>query len=506
VVRAAPFALLAWGGALAVIGALACSACSRPPQPPVRRLAILNFDNQSGDPALDWIRSAAPSMAAAQLAGLAHVLPGRASSIGDAYLLRATTFVHGYFTARDGALTFVIDLEDPARHKIIQTIKVDGDLLSAANRIAHALDADAKPFTTSNAEAASAWGHGDYERAVSIDPDFSQAWLGWVQTLAASGNSARAIEIASQALARPLRGLLDRAQITLIMETLRKDDAARRTALAVLVQMMPADAGLTRAMAEVEMKSRRFPDAAGLYRTSLRTDPGDVAAMNALGYAEACAGNVEAARRALEEYGRQPGQQPNALDSLGEAYFMNGRFSEAEKYFLQAHARDPGLLKGGELLKAAYARWLRGDLPGADSIAQQYLQFRAGLHDPVLVWRQAVWLYSTGRSDQAIAKLKSAPSGEAELIEKQLALWRSETPRDLSALKEAYDRTSPAEDGQVRTAYAAALVSVSQKDAGQQDEARKLLLRWPLPGAGESLTESLMFPRFLALRRELNLK
>lgn len=469
----------------------------------MRRLAILSFDNLSGDPSLDWIVSATPSIVAAQLTGLAHVLPTRASSIGDAYFSRATTFVHGYFTGHESALNFVVELEDSARHKTIQVIKVDGGLLQCADRIAHRLDSEAHPFTTTNADALSAWGHGDYQHAVSIDPDFGQAWMSWVQMLAASGDSARAIDIASQALAHPLRGKIDRAQIGLLLATLRKDDAARRTTLAVLVQLMPADTGVIKAMADMEMKFRRFSAAAGLYRTILRADPGDVPTMNALGYAEACASNVPAARQAFEEYGRQPSQQPNALDSLGESYFMNGRFNEAEKYFLEAHTRDAELLGGGDLLKAAYAHWLGGDLPGADSIAQRYLQFRASVHDPVLVWRQAVWLYSTGRSEQAIAKLKSAPSGEAQLVDQQLALWRaaSGSPKDLTSLKDTYDRTPPPGDGQVRTAYAAALLA-----AGQKDEARQLLTRWPLPEPADSLTESPMFPRFIELRRQLNVK
>ena len=50
--------------------------------------------------------------------------------------------------------------------------------------------------------------------------------------------------------------------------------------------------------------------------------------------------------KTLEAYGKLPDQKTNSLDSLGEAYFMNGRFAEAEKYFLQAYDSNHGFLGG----------------------------------------------------------------------------------------------------------------------------------------------------------------
>src|SRR5260370_42571482 len=105
-------------------------------------------------------------------------------------------------------------------------------------------------------------------------------------------------------------------------------------------------------------------------------DPAKAVALNGLGYAEAEAGNLDAAKKALEDYARQPNQQTNALDSLGEVHFMNGRFAEAEKYFAQVTARDPSFLGGAARLKAAYARWFAGELPGADALMRRYLEAR----------------------------------------------------------------------------------------------------------------------------------
>jgi tetratricopeptide (TPR) repeat protein len=299
-----------------------------------------------------------------------------------------------------------------------------------------------------------------------------------------------------------LRSEVERARLELASATLRKDPVARTNALTALARLITTDVDTIRQLAESEVNARHFATGAELYRSILRLSPDDAQAMNGLGYATALAGDMEAAKKAFEDYGRQPRQEANALDSVGEAYFMNGRFREAEKSFLDAHGRDAAMLQGADLFKAAYARWLGGDLKGADAMMRRYLDFRASLHDPLLDWRQAAWLYTTGRRDEAVAKLQTAPA--SPLMTRQLAIWKGteSPPKDRDALKNSYEHTPPALDGQVRTFYASALL-----DAGQKDEAKKLLTLWPLPETGgDPLLQSLVFPRYLELRRAVGLQ
>ncbi len=178
-------------------------------------------------------------------------------------------------------------------------------------------------------------------------------------------------------------------------------------------------------------------------------------------------------------------------------YFVNGRFADAEKYFLEAHDSNPGFLAGADLFKAAYARWLAGDLKGADAIMARYLDFRRQARDSLIAWREASWDYATGRRDLAMNKIFDAPR---PLAERQIAAWNAAPSADLAALKAAYERSAPSSDGLARTFYAAALLR-----AGEKDEARKLIARWPLPGdtGPDALLESTVFPRFLELRRAL---
>ena len=488
------------------IAALIGPACSRAPQRAVERLAIFPFSNLTGDAALDWVANAGPAILSEELAAGAHVLPLRVSSAGTASLAKASQLLHCTFTQRSGSLRIQYALEDAERHRMIATGSVDGTALFAVSALARTLDSDgARPFSTPNPDAAAAWGRGEFERAVALDPDFGTAWASWIAQTAQAGKPDVAAELAGRALARAsLRTPLDRAQIQLSYATLRRDGAARAAALTELVRLAPHDAGPLLGLAVIEQQARKYPEAEELYRRVLAIDPRNADALNSLGYAQGESGDVDGAAKTFEAYGQMPNQAINALDSVGEVYFMNGRFAEAEKSFAEVSARDPNFLKGAPLMKAAYAHWLGGDLAGADGLMQKYLALLTKQNDPLAFWREAVWLYTTGRREQATAMLAKAPPDQAANMERQRAVWRGDAhiPDDLNQLRTVYQNTNPAADGLARTLYAAALVQ-----AGKTDEARALLKLWPLPQpASDSLLQSLMYPRFLELRKALKIQ
>jgi Flp pilus assembly protein TadD len=220
---------------------------------------------------------------------------------------------------------------------------------------------------------------------------------------------------------------------------------------------------------------------------------------------------MDAAVKTFDEYGRQPSQKANSFDSLGESYFMRGKFDDAEKAFVNAHQSNPALFAGADLMKAAYSHWLAhpgdaNELKAADALMARYLEFRRNQKDPLVAWQEAKWLYATGRRDSAIAKLAGAVDTIAnkDLVPRQIGVWRGEIElmHDIDTLKQRYETTPPANDSQVRVLYAAALIS-----AGKQAEARPLLELWPMPWApGDPLLESWVMPKFLELRSKVGLK
>lgn len=471
----------------------------------MERVAILPFDNLTGDAALDWVSTAGPAILVEELAGGAHVLPLRATTVGTAALQGATELLHCTFTQRSGALKIDFALEDAETHRMVATGSADGTVLFAVSTLARTLDAGAQPFSTPNPEAVAAWGRGEFERAVTLDPDFGTAWASWILQAEQSGKPEAVAVLAERALARAsLRNPLNKAQIQLRSALLRKDETARIAALTEMARLVPNDTGTLLGLAEIEQRHRRFSAAAELYRRALVIEPGNGAALNGLGYALGENGDLDAAKKTLEQYGQKPEQASNALDSLGEVHFMNGRFADAEKYFAQAAAREPNFLNGAPLMKAAYAHWLGGDLAGADAQMRKYLDLRAKQNDALVLWREAVWLYATGRRDQALASLEKTPPDQAANMERQRSVWRGEIhpPEALDQLKTLFESTNPAADGLSRTLYAAALAR-----AGKADEARALLKLWPLPeSAADPLLQSLLYPRFLELRKTLGIK
>jgi tetratricopeptide (TPR) repeat protein len=387
-----------------------------------------------------------------------------------------------------------------------------GTLLGAVDDLARHLDPQARGFSTANPLAAEAWGQGAFEHAVELDPDFGAAWLSWVRTLAQSRKAEDALQIADRALGRKtLRTDWNRGELRVLIANIRKDVAGRAAALSDLANLAPFDASALSAAADAEGQARNFQASADLYRKVLAVDPSNVAAMNALGYAEGYLGDVEAARKTLEDYGKQPGSQVNSHDSLGEVYFMNGRFPEAEKEFSQALALDPNFLRGATMLKAAYAHWLAGDRAGADAMVQKYVAAIAKNNVPLAVWRQSAWLYATGRQDQAVALLTKAQPDDR--IRQQLNIWKNadRLPSGLDTLRALYLGTQPAQDGIERVLYASALIEAGKEgdgkeDAGKEAEARTILKRWPLPeNSTEPEIDTLVFPRYLALRKKLQL-
>ncbi|HTB13898.1 MAG TPA: tetratricopeptide repeat protein [Bryobacteraceae bacterium] len=470
------------------------SACARAPQS-APHYAILPFDNLTGDASLDWIARTAPRIAAAEISDVAR----SAATIDEAYLEKANRFVHGYYTKDANALRLTVEVEDSATHKMLSTEQIDGSVLASANALAKSLEPKAKPFSTSNEEAIAAWGRGEYEKAVTLDPSFGLAWRAWIDTLARSGDTAGAIQVAERALQHPVNSEIDGLRIELVRATLQKDAHAEHEVLLKLTARV-ADPQLLATLGEIEVRAREFAVAEGDYKKILAIQPDNPDALNKLGYALGYQGKVPEAASILAQYGKSPGQEPNALDSLGEMYFMNGKFPEAEKAFLRGHDLNAAFLAGADLRKAAFARWLGGDLAGADALFGRYLDFRAKLQDQAVEWQHAQWEFTTGRRDQALARIQKISIPQAAV---ETRIWRGEArfPADLAALKHAYESSQPAADGLFRTLYAEALLA-----NGEKDEAKKLAARWPLPdNAGDPVLQSLVFPKYLALRRILGL-
>jgi Flp pilus assembly protein TadD len=274
-----------------------------------------------------------------------------------------------------------------------------------------------------------------------------------------------------------------------------------------LSNRMPKDAGLARMLAQEATLARQFGEAARLFQRVMEADPEDTATLNALGYSQFLAGDLAGARKSFQEYGKNPENAGNAADSEGEVLFMAGKFDEAENMFRKAHNLKPTLLEGGDLQKAAYARWLAGDLNGADRAFDEFLKYRLEKKDKVTEWRRGVWYYATGRADKAVETLQKIGGEVAPLAQKQIEFWANTTQIDRPAavLEPLYRRTLPPNDGLVRVLYARALWRENR-----ETEAAELAKLWPLPPQENDdqdlFLRGFLYPLYQELQRKLPTK
>jgi tetratricopeptide (TPR) repeat protein len=106
------------------------------------------------------------------------------------------------------------------------------------------------------------------------------------------------------------------------------------------IERSPDNAELYRRLGDVNYAKNRYADAAEAYRKALKLKPDDAAALNNLAWLYATAETEElrnpeqALSLALQAVALDP--SPHVLDTLAEAYYVNGRFDRAVEVARQA--------------------------------------------------------------------------------------------------------------------------------------------------------------------------
>ena len=327
------------------------------------RFAFLAPDNQTGDASLSWstevihrgLAAAVGAGVAADTVAEARLAPGF-NRIVYSTLTRTTT---------PGEVRMHTAIFDQAGHQFNREYTVSGDVLQVINRMATSINPDANALGAKSVDVLRKWPvftgdmanfEGKCLALVEAEPGFGAALGSCAEQLVNSGRL------------ESVRALLHRIP------------AERSEEFSPDVQFV---------FGQSLMALKEYAKAADVYRSVVSTRP---VVKNLLGYAEALAGRCDAGKQAIEEYGRQPGQEPNALDSLGEISYFCGQYKDAEKYFLASEAKylsDPrGVM---EPVKAAASRMMTGDAAGADKIATSYFQKIAKSNPQAVATLQPVW-------------------------------------------------------------------------------------------------------------------
>lgn len=447
--REAPLAALA----LFLTGCPGCAPA------PAERLAILRFENLSGDPTLDWMGRALSESMIGSLTGSGRTwvipfktlhatggagsmrllsAPGISTERTLALMAGANRILYGRYSLATGGFRVEASMEDPATGKRVRTVNATAaEVPQAAESLARQLAATARAPGTRNREAmreyAAALDTRDapaaeaaLERSVKADPDFGAAYLLLARSALERGDRTAATQTLQKARDHALAPI-ERARVEAELAAVRGDAAGRQRALAELARLTPADPEPYHGLASLATAAHRYPQAAGWLRRAAELAPGNIVVLNTLGYTEAYAGDLQAATVALREYERLRPREGNPLDSLGDVHVAMGRFAEAGRFYLEAWQRDPAFLGGGTVFKAAQVRAMAGDVAGADKLFEKYLEARRAAGDRLLEYRRAEWEWRTGRRRAALdrlGKFAAAATDPAGLTWGQLAMWR----------------------------------------------------------------------------------
>ena len=392
---------------------------SSAPSLPVERLALLPFENLTGDRSFDWLGAGAQVVLNRQLLPSRHVAVSVYANDASAALGRATRVLHGVIEKSASGLRLSATIEDSATHR--QTARYDlaapaSALLPALNQLAHLLANDASPLPLKELGALAAFANASaltlpdarvagMTRAAELDPTFALPTMSLAEMHLAAGRREKA-QAALDAASRRQTDPVEQAQVALLKANLSQNQPAQAQALVKLVAAAPSQASLQIFAASQFERLHRQPLAITAFEQAVRVDPDNAEAWNRLGYAHAYAGALPAARQALEAYQRLEPNEPNPLDSLGEAHYLRGDFLSAAPYFKASYAKSPQFEGGRATLKAAYALLLDGKFKEADQAWDQYAKDNAT--SPLLPVARAHYLFTGGQAKPAVDGLRDA--------------------------------------------------------------------------------------------------
>ncbi|HTC91154.1 MAG TPA: hypothetical protein VK686_22775 [Bryobacteraceae bacterium] len=462
--------------------AIALTSCSKPAASGVERLGVMAIENLTSDAQLNWASRAAAAVVVYDLAGVKNIFARQVDSISAAQSMRASRVLAGYFFERNGRIGIHATLEDLGRAKAVENFEIDGTVsngfLPLVNELARRLSPEVRTFGTQNEKAFQLYGEAlaardsqsaeqDLEAATHADPGFTAGYVDEAKLLTETGNRVQARQVVL-AGSRARHDPIDGANLEYVGATASGDATDRVKALEQLTTATPANANIFTELGEMRYAQRQFKQAAMEYRAAVQLDPEALPVWNQLGYALAWAGDLNGARDALTQYQRLAPGNLNAIDSQGEVSYLLGDFKSAGESFEKASAKNPS-----ELLKAAEARLMMGDLQGADALFLKHLGPGAKMQNGA-GYQMAQWEFMTGRRNAGMARMEKLAQGSSgdfqALALSQLSIWKLDGGDQKAAADLARQAAAAAQSPAVRrmSAIAIAIAAGGETSSGSK--------------------------------------
>lgn len=359
-----------------------------------KALAVMHFQNLSGDADLDWLREGLADMLITGFSrskklsvlgrGQLHLLleragnnPGASIRLDEALVMarkaQAEVVVTGSFSRLEGKIRVDVQLSDALSGQLLASERLvveqpaqlltQVDLLSLklASSLSAPADVDASAGLTSvmtnNLQAYRYYSLGVekanellyaeavalLEEAVRLDPEFAMAYarigytyaLSWVRPDEAKPYLERAFQLSGRLTEK------DRLSITAWYAVAHQDYSAAIETYRKIISLYPLEVEAYWRLSRLLRGEERMEESVEVARQGLALDSEAKDIYNVLGVTYMEMGRHDEAIATLLRYIELAPDDPNIYDSLGMAYQWAGRYAEAIQTFEKALALNP---------------------------------------------------------------------------------------------------------------------------------------------------------------------
>lgn len=421
-----------------------------------RAIAVLFFENRTGDPSLEWLQkgltemlirslSQSSSLSILSTERIFEILQQAGQSttaqtleVNLAALVSREANVEavlsGSISRHGDSLRVSVQVHEPSQGRIVREESVEGKNMDAlfamvdqiSRKVKATLDLSLEQqgssqsiadLSTNSLEAWRAYAAGldfdqkamiqeavrQYEKAVAADPAFVAACYKLALYLYSQGERQRGyryfekLKSLRSKATRKEQYQIDRLDAGIQGNVRRLVEISREWA-----EQNPDDIDANFNLGDLYFSLQRYDEALKYYQAILRIDPMYKIAYNQIGYCYARIGDLDNAAAVMRQYQELAPSEPNPFDSMGEIYYNNGQYRLAEKYLRHSLRNDAGF--SASLLTLSHVYLDQGKNEKALEVIDQFL---AQAKDPrsqangysqkgVIMWRM-------GRMDEAIA-------------------------------------------------------------------------------------------------------
>jgi len=204
-----------------------------------------------------------------------------------------------------------------------------------------------------------------FEKAVEKDPSFALPHFYLTRVYSNLADAPRAAKAMEQfkklSKVNPGQGK-DALYVKALSALVEKDTEGYIRGLQEIIKADPDDKRAHADLGWIYRNGQKFPEAVVEYEKALAIDPNFGYALNLLAYTYANMGQTEKAIKTFDRYAAANPGEANPLDSVGDLYFQTGEFEKARNKYQQALAMRPDFPSAWKL---AYLYAMDGDYEAA---------------------------------------------------------------------------------------------------------------------------------------------